>query len=53
MSCLKKLVLVQNLYGLGSGSGPSKFEKSDPDPDKNCPDPQHWLLVPPKSKKIT
>jgi hypothetical protein len=26
-------------YGLGSGSGPGKFEKSDP--DKNRPDPQH------------
>jgi hypothetical protein len=32
---------VQKFYGLGTGSGPSQFEKSDPDPDKNRPDPQH------------
>jgi hypothetical protein len=25
---------VQNLYGLGSRSGPSRFEKSASDPDK-------------------
>jgi hypothetical protein len=35
-------MLFQNLCGLGSGSGPCQFEK--PDPDKNRPDPQHWLL---------
>jgi hypothetical protein len=37
--------VFENLYGLGSGSRPSQFEKSKPDqdPDKNRPDPQHWI----------
>jgi hypothetical protein len=30
---------------MGTGSGPSQFEKSDPNPDKNRPDPQHWFTV--------
>jgi hypothetical protein len=29
--------LAENLLGSGSG----RFQKSDPDPVKNCPDPQH------------
>jgi hypothetical protein len=33
--------LYENLYGLGSGSGPSQCENSDPGPDQNRPDPQH------------
>jgi hypothetical protein len=24
--------------------GPRRLEKSDPDPDQNRPDPQHWVL---------
>jgi hypothetical protein len=33
---------VYKIYnGLGVGSGPSRFEKPDSDPDKNRPDPQH------------
>jgi hypothetical protein len=37
--------VVQNIYRLGSESGPSRFENSDPDPDrdKHRPDLQHWL----------
>jgi hypothetical protein len=33
--------LAQNLCRSGPGSG--RFQKSDPDPVKNCPDPQHCL----------
>jgi hypothetical protein len=35
----------ENFYRLGSGFGSrsSQFEKSDPDPGKNHPDPQHLL----------
>jgi hypothetical protein len=34
---------AENLLGSGSGSGSGRFRKSDPDPVKNRPDPQHWL----------
>jgi hypothetical protein len=37
--------LAENLLGSGSGSGTGsgsgRFRKSDPDPVKNRPDPQH------------
>jgi hypothetical protein len=33
--------LAENLLGSGSGSGSGRFRKSDPDPVKNRPDPQH------------
>jgi hypothetical protein len=29
----------------GPGSDPKLFEKSDPDPKKIIPDPQHWLKL--------
>jgi hypothetical protein len=32
--------LAENLIR-SSGSGFGRFQKSDPDPVKNCPDPQH------------
>jgi hypothetical protein len=32
-------VCTKMFYVLGSGSGPSHFKKSDPNPDKNRPDP--------------
>jgi hypothetical protein len=35
--------MAQNL--LGSGSGFGRFRKSDPDPVKNRPDPQHCSTV--------
>jgi hypothetical protein len=35
-----KKKLTENLFGPGSG----RFQKSDPDPVKNRPDPQHWLF---------
>jgi hypothetical protein len=35
--------LAENLLGSGSGSG--CFRKSDPDPVKNRPDPQHCLIL--------
>jgi hypothetical protein len=40
---MKKIVrkkFAENLFRSGSGSG--RFLKSDPDPVKNRPDPQHW-----------
>jgi hypothetical protein len=40
------LKFVQILHWLGSGSGPSQFEKSDPYPDNKCPDPQHYINLP-------
>jgi hypothetical protein len=35
--------LAENLLGSGSGSGTGsgRFQKSDPDPVKNRPNPQH------------
>jgi hypothetical protein len=37
--------LAENVLGSGSGSGTGsgsgRFQKSDPDPVKNRPDPQH------------
>jgi hypothetical protein len=47
-------MLAKNLYrsgsGSGSGTGSGRFQKSDPDPVKNRPDPQHWLLGRPNSE---
>jgi hypothetical protein len=39
--------LAENLLGprSGSGTGSGRFRKSDPDPIKNRPDPQHWMKV--------
>jgi hypothetical protein len=43
--------LAENLLGSGSGSGTGsgsgsrRFQKSDPDPVKNRPDPQHCSVV--------
>jgi hypothetical protein len=34
--------LAENLLGSGSGTGSGRFRKSDPDPVKNRPGPQHW-----------
>jgi hypothetical protein len=31
--------------GSGTGSGSGRFQKSDPDPVKNRPDPQHWCKL--------
>jgi hypothetical protein len=36
---------AENLLGPGSGSGSGRFLKSDPNPVKNRPDPQHCLKV--------
>jgi hypothetical protein len=39
--------LAENLLGSGSGTGfgdCGRFRKSDPDPVKNRPDPQHWSV---------
>jgi hypothetical protein len=33
--------LAENLLGSGSGSGTGRFRKSDPNPVKIRPDPQH------------
>jgi hypothetical protein len=37
--------LAENLLGSGSGTGTGygRFRKVDPDPVKNCPDPQHCI----------
>jgi hypothetical protein len=32
----------EKVYAIVSGSGPSKFEQSDPDPGNSRPDPQHY-----------
>jgi hypothetical protein len=39
--------LAENLLGSGSGSrtGSGLFQKSDPDPVKNRPDPQHCIIL--------
>jgi hypothetical protein len=41
-----KKKLPENLLGSESGTGSEsqRFRKSDPDPVKNRPDPQHWVL---------
>jgi hypothetical protein len=41
-----KFRVIKFLWGIGFGfrSGPSRFKKSDPDPDENPPDPQHWVF---------
>jgi hypothetical protein len=36
---------LQNFNVLESGSVPKRFEKSDSDPDKNRPYPQHYCVV--------
>jgi hypothetical protein len=38
-------MLAKNLIGSGSGteSGSGRFRKSEPDPIKNRPDPQHCI----------
>jgi hypothetical protein len=41
ISCWKKFVNI--FYGLGSGSGSKRLKKSDPNSDKNRPDPQTLL----------
>jgi hypothetical protein len=35
--------LAENLFRSGSEAGSGRFQKSDPDPDKKCLDPQVWL----------
>jgi hypothetical protein len=34
--------LAKKLFWLRSGSG--RFQKTDPDPFNNCPDPQHCFI---------
>jgi hypothetical protein len=42
---LEKVFTILYRLGSGSRSGPNQFERSDPDPDKIRPDPQHWSKI--------
>jgi hypothetical protein len=51
----KKLAVNLFRSGSGSGTGSGRFQKTDPDPVKNRPDPQHCLdsLRPVLETKLT
>jgi hypothetical protein len=34
--------LAEDLFRSGAGTESGRFQKSDPNPVKNRPDPQHW-----------